>query len=394
MATFIDASGANQQVEISLAHIKAAKDNNMSVRDYVNSTFTTDASTYGDAFSQMCASEGIILTTQKQHGIRSNSLDAVLNGRPMLEAGAVVRTPNSQARVLLMPAIGALVEDKLLSDMDMAANAFDSMIALDTTIADDWLLWPEVSYTNPEAARSQVISQLAKPTTMMTLTTSEKQVRVPTYSMGIEWSEQATRYLNLDFISLSIARQVAVERNERANANVYAMLAGDADVGQAALSTISGKVVTAQSFDAAITTAGALTQTAWMKWLYTNGTKRRITHVVTNISGAIAIQNRTGRPVITGDNGTSVRINTNESVMNPSWGDEVQVFITNDANWPANTIMGLDSRYAIQRVTSSGASFDAIENFALSRSSAMRFDYGSISRRLYNDAFEVMTLTV
>ena len=66
-----------------------------------------------------------------------------------------------------------------------------------------------------------------KPQTMMTLTASEKQIKVPTFALGIEWSGRPRKYLNLDFISLSIARQVAVERNEHANDNLLAMLNGD-----------------------------------------------------------------------------------------------------------------------------------------------------------------------
>lgn len=130
-----------------------------------------------------------------------------------------------------------------------------------------------------------------------------------------------------------------------------------------------------------------------MLWLNSNGKKRRIDWVVTDILGALAIQNRSGRPVITADNGTSVRINTNERVANPTWNDEVNVFITDDSNWPAGTVLGIDSRYAIQRVTSSNASYSAIEAFATTRSSIMRFDYGTISRRLYNDAHEVLTFS-
>jgi hypothetical protein len=390
MASFIDHTGARQQVEVSLDNlIKPAKEANLSVRDYANQAYSTDASKYGDAFSQLCASEGIVLQGSRPYGIKAPSLDAVLNGRPTIEANAIVRTPTSQARVLLMPAIGALVEDKLLADLDMNANAFDSMIAMDTVIADEWYLWPEANFAGPEAGRSQITSQLAKPVNMLSLTTSEKSLRVPTYSLGIEWSEQATKYLSLDFISLSIARQMAVERNERANKDLLAMLSGDADVGQGALSGIANKVKTASGLDAAAT--AGITQLAWMLWLYNNGKKRRITHVVTDITGALAIQNRSGRPVITGDNGTSTRINTNESVMNPTWGDDVQVFITDDASWPAKTIMGIDARFAIQRVTSTNASYQAQEDFVLRRASAMRFDYGSVSRRLYNDAFEVLT---
>lgn len=389
MAAFIDASGATQQIEANLDMVRAAKENGMSFRDYVNSTYTTDADRFGDAFSQMCASEGIVLQPNKQYGMKASSLDAVLNGRPLLEAGAIVRNPSNQGRVLLMPAIGALVEDKLVADLNMNADEFDRIIAQDDTIADEWLLWPEINFAGPEAARSQVTSQLAKPATMMSVTTSEKSVRVPTSSLGIEWSEQATKYVNLDLLSLAIARQVAVERNDRANQNLLTLLNGDADMGQASLSSL-GKVTTALSLDSAATSG--ITQKAWMLWLYQNSKKRKINYLVTDIAGAMAIEGRTGKPVITGDNPNSPRIDANVRVSNPTWMADLPVFIVDPSvGWPAKTILGLDTRYAVHRVNSVGASYQGQEDFVLRRGSAMRFDYGTICRRLFNDAFECLT---
>jgi hypothetical protein len=388
MAAFYDEQGQVQQVEVSLDLVREASDNGMSVRDWVNTIYPTDANAYGDAFTQFCASEGLVLRTTKKAGLRAPSLQSVLDGKPKMEAtGAVVRNPSQQARVLLMPAIGALIEDKLTGDMDMHASAFDSMIALDDTIADEWLLWPEANFSKPEQGRSQVTSQLARPARMLTLTTSEKQVRIPTYALGIEWSEQATRYLNLDFVALSIARQIAVERNERAQQDLLSMLNGDIDMGQASLASLS-KVKTAVSLDAAATSG--LTQKAWMLWLYSGTARRRVTHVVTDILGAMAIEGRTGRPVASTLDTSGSQINANASVLNPTWGD-VQVFITDDPNWPAKTIMGIDREYAIQRVTSTNATYQATEDFVLRRGSAMRWDTGSICRRLYIEAFECLT---
>ena len=389
MAGFIDASGKTQQVEMSLDLVREAKQNNVSVRDHVNSTFDTDASRYGDVFSQLCASEGIVLVPQKQYGLKASTLNAVLNGRPVLEAGAIVRNPTNQGRMLLMPAIGALVEDKLVADLNMNANEFDSMVAIDDTIADEWLIWPEINFSGPEAGRSQVVSQLAKPATMMSITTSEKSVRIPTFALGIEWSEQATKYTNLDLLTLAITRQVAVERNERANTNLLNLLNGDADMGQAALSSL-GKVTTALSLDAAAT--AGITQKAWMLWLYQNSKKRRINALVTDIAGAMAIEGRTGKPVITGDNPNSPRIDANVSVKNPTWNADLPIFIVDPSvGWPAKTVLGIDTRYGIQRVTSTNASYEAQEEFVLRRGSAMRFDFGVICRRLFNDAFDVLT---
>ena len=389
MAAFIDAQGATQQVEVGLDMVRSAKEAGQSFRDYVNSNYETDADRFGDVFSQLASSEGIVLVPQKSYGMKASSLDSVLNGRTVLEAGAVVRTPSNQARTMLMPAIGALVEDKLVADLSMNANEFDGLVAKDDTIADEWLLWPEINFNGPEAARSQVTSQLAKPATMMSITTSEKSVRIPTFSLGIEWSEQATKYIQLDLLALAIARQVAVERNDRANQNLLMLLNGDADMGQASLSSL-GKVTTAVSLDSAATTG--ITQKAWMLWLYQNSKKRKLNALVTDIAGAMALEGRANKPVITGDNPNSPRIDANVSVKNPTWNSDLPIFIVDPSvGWPTKTILGLDTRYAIQRVTSTNASYQAQEDFVLRRGSAMRFDFGQICRRIFTDAFEVMT---
>ena len=389
MAAFIDAQGATQQFEVTLDLVREASQGGVSLRDHINATLPTDAEKHGDAFSQLCASEGIVLVPNKKYGIRPQRLNAVLEGRTVLEAGAVVRQPNNQARVLLMPAIGALIEDKLVSDLDMNANAFDAMIALDETIADEWLLWPEINYAAPEAARSQVISQLAKPAAMLSVTTAEKSVRIPTWSLGVEWSEQVTKYVNLDLLVLAIARQVANERNARANENLVGILAGDPDVGQASLASL-GKSVTALSLDAAAT--AGITQLSWISWLYANSKKRRITHLVTDIAGAMAIENRTGRPTVVQDNPGSKRIDSVVTVSNPTWAPELPIFIVDPTvGWTAKTILGIDARSALHRVTSTNASYQAQEDFVLRRGSALRYDFGQITRRLFLDAFDVLT---
>lgn len=391
MAAFIDETGATQQFEVTLDMVRDAKAAGLSERDYVNALLPTDPARYGDAFSQLCDSEGIVLTPNKAHGLKATKLDAVLNGRPVLEAGTIVRNPTNQARILLMPAIGALVEDKLVADLELNANTFDSMLALDETIADEWLLWPEINFAGPEAARSQVTSQLAKPPTMMSVTTSEKSVRIPTFSMGIEWSEQVTKYVNLDLLALAIARQVAVERNARANTNLLNVVAGDADMGQGTLTSLS-KVTTAVSLDSAASTG--ITQKAWVKWLYLNSTKERITHLVTDIAGALEIENRANRPVVTNDNPTSSRIDTTIRVANPSWAPDLPIFIVDPSvGWTAGTILGIDKRYALHRVTSTNATYQAQEDFVLRRGSAMRFDFGQIVRRLFADASGCKVLT-
>ena len=82
------------------------------------------------------------------------------------------------------------------------------------------------------------------------------------------------------------------------------------------------------------------------------------------------------------------------SVMNVNWPSNVQIFVTNDPNWPANTIMGLDKAYGVHRVSSLSAQYSGIEQFAMKRSTMMRFDRGDMIYRLFDEAFEVLSLTV
>jgi hypothetical protein len=73
----------------------------------------------------------------------------------------------------------------------------------------------------------------------------------------------------------------------------------------------------------------------------------------------------------------------------------LEVFVVEDGRgWTANTLMGLDSRSAITRIRNSAAQYSAVEDFVLRRSKALRFDFSEISYRLFDDAFDVLSLTV
>lgn len=393
MASFIDAAGQRQQLNLDVTMYRQAADAGMSLQQFINTQFPTDSEKYGSTFHQLCASEGIVVAPNKEYGIRPSTLAEMFDGHPKIEAGVVTKESNPASRILFPAVIMQAIEDKLVANMTMTASALDSMIAFDETINGDRYEYPVLNFSNPEAARSQGIAQLAMPASMMTITSSDVARKIPTFSLGLEVSDQALKATSIDFVALSIARQAAVERNERAQGYMLALMNGDADTGDASLSSL-GRSATAQSFDATIVAAGNLTQKAWAKYLINDATKRTITHVVTNVDTALAIENRTGRPTVQGDNPTSPRIDTTFAVMNQLWPTNVNLFLTVDSNWPANTIMGLDKSWAIKRVRSLSASYQAIESFVMRRSTAMRFDFGESVSRFQNEAFNVLTLTV
>jgi len=55
--------------------------------------------------------------------------------------------------------------------------------------------------------------------------------------------------------------------------------------------------------------------------------------------------------------------------------------------------MGLDSRFGLFKMTSTMAEYEALENLVIRKTTQMRWDRGFIIGRLFDDAFDVLSLT-
>lgn len=385
---YIDAAGDKQAIDLSVGMYEAAAQANQSLPQYLATSHPTNADKHGTVFEQLLEQCGVFVKGDKSMGLKKATMEDML--APKDAAGAVNTRDGVPASRILFPAVFLqTVEDKLQVDYSTNPNALSSMIAQEDSIPTDRWERPVLNFSNPEGARSQGVAQLAMPNAMLTITASDKSMRIPSWAIGLEISEQALKSTTLDLVGMAVARQAAVEANERANAYILSLLNGDIDYGMAALSTFAGKVQTAVSLDAAATTG--ISQKAWLGWLTTRANKRTITHIVTDLAGAMAIESRANKPIISVDDPKSPRIDTLFTVINPSWETNVKVFISNDPNWPAKTIMGIDARYGIHRVNSLSAQYSAIEQFVLKRSTAMRIDKGELMYRLFDEAFEVLT---
>lgn len=387
---YVDAQGKNQALDLSIETYREASEQGMSLPQYLATKYPTNSEKYGSVMEQAMEQAGLFVYGDADSGVRSTVLSDMLSPR---QAGAVTRDGTPLSRLLAPAVVLGAVENRLragVEGMTATAEAFDKMVAVDDSINSDRFERPVLNFSDVEKARSAPVAQLAMPGTMMTLSVSDKAYRIPSWGIGIEISDQAARAVNLDLLSLTVARQTQVERNARAEDYVLALLNGDSDIGDAALSSISGKVVTAASLDAAATTG--VSHKAWVSWLSRNPTKRVIDTVITDLEGAMAIEQRAGRPTSTDNiNGVSQRFNTTFNVLNAQWPSQVNLYITNNPAWPAKTILGLDSRYGIHRVRSLTASYQAVEQFVLKRSTAMRMDDGELVYRLFDEAFEVLT---
>jgi 2-keto-4-pentenoate hydratase len=387
MSIILDAQGANVDIPVDVTVYRLAHEAGMTVPQYLANKYPTNAAKYGTVFEQMMAAEGIFVKPNRELGIRPSTMAQILN--PGMQAGGVTVKDGVPASRILFPAVFLLaLEDKLVANLNMTADAFEQMIAVDEAIANDRYEQPKISYSKPEAGRHQGVAQLAQPASMVTITSSDVAYRIPSFAIGLEISDQALRASTLDIVALSLARQAAVERNERAQNYMTNILNGDVDNGESALTVDQASV----TFDSTCSST-VFTQKAWMKYLTKNGTKRTITHIVTDLDSAMRIENRTGKPVITTDDPNSKRIDTTFNIMNPTWAKNPSIFLTQDAAWPANTLMGLDKSWAIRRVRNLNADYQAIEAFVMRRSQQMRFDFGEHVNRLFDEGYGCMLLT-
>ncbi len=391
MPSFIDNTGAQQQVELSANIFKAAKENNLTVRQYINTTYPTASET--ETFKQMCASEGLFFGSDDAHAVNSTPMRTILDP-PVMEAANTSSENPVQSRILFPPALMSYMEDVMEKDRNSATQAFDQLVAITTTVASARTEQPVISYSGkegPEDKRANRISQLTEPSNMMVLTASDVTKQIPTFSMGLAISDEAMQYATIDLVALSLMRQKEVEMFMLAGEAVLDMLNGDADNGQSALA-----VVKADTFDSTISTAGTLTQKAWILWLYNNILQRKIDWVIVDsITTALAVEGRTGKPVATGDDPNSPRIDTLFNVAYPSIAANVKMFIApSEWSMPANTIMGIQSNSAIAKLVNSSAEYEATERWALRKGEAMRFDFGQQYYRLYDSAFSVLSLTL
>lgn len=323
---------------------------------------------------------------------RNITVADAMNCRALLGAGPVTEADQVTGRLAVQAYLFDAIEGTLRDSDYGIQGLFNRKAAQIDSIANTKFDRPIIDYTEPEKPRSKAIAQLSEPARMLVLTVSDNSYKIPGTSIGIEYSDQAASAVTLPIIQLSIQRQAEVENLERVERYLLGFLNGDSDFGMSPLSAVPGAVKAASSYDPAAT-GGKLTQTAWVLWLFDGSRKRRIDTIICDMKTALAIEAREGRWTVQTDNATSKRIDTLESIVNPTWPDKVEIIVSQDPAWPAGTIVGFDSRYGYHVVNSTTLAYEAMEQFAIRRSTKMRFDHGSVAYRLYDDAWSVLTLT-
>lgn len=395
--SIIDAAGTSQEVNLDVTIYQQAAENGMPVSAFLNQQYPTNASRDGTCFEQLLAGSGLFLNRDRNAGIRPPTMKDIMDGSAEMRAGLIVREAQPTSRLLFPAVVLEALESTLYYDAGGWLQVWEDMIAVKDDIAGNRFEHPVIDYSNIGTTpknlkrRSQPIAQGAYPNSMVKITASDVSRKIPTFALGLEATDEAMAVTTLPMVTMALTRQGTYERLARVDEYVQAMIWGDLDQGQG---TLSGRAVTARSLDPSIGAgAGAtvLTHEAWVRWINRNFRMRRIDFAICTLNTALAIEKRTGRPNYPVQDGDSKLIRPQPILANDVWND-IKIYLVEDDVMPDGVVVGMDSRYAVRRVRNTSAEYSAVEQFVLKKTQAMRFDFGEIAYRLYDEAWDVLLL--
>lgn len=391
--TVFNAASQPVQVSVDVMDYKKAADMGVSLSQYLNAKVSDYDMSRGTPFEQMMASAGMFIRSDRATGLKSPTMKQVMDGGLQMNVGTIVRPDGSgnntpSGRLLFPEIILQIIESELTEDRSDFVEGYNRMVAQTVSVTSPKVEQPILDTTAPRDAKyaNQPISQLAEPAAMVTITVSDTTRRIPTKSIGLTISDEALQATTLDLVGLAMTHQAREERIRMIEGNISAMVDGDSDLGESALSSVA-----ASTFDGGISANGEMSQLAWIKYLRQNYQKMSISHILCDVDTALALEGRSGKPTINDDDPRSPRIDTLFSVENLGL-TAPRILLLDTALIGANTVVGLDSRYAIRRVINVNAAYSAIEAYVMRRATGFRVDYGEISHKLFTDGWSKMTL--
>lgn len=407
MAVIIDRSGQQNEILVTLDDQKAAIGADMNLARYLRDVKCPDYDpAYGEPFEQLCLSEGVLLRRDPATGRRGSTVGDLVkrdergvvqsngtvlpfdsDGRLDPSMGAIVRNDGSNAltisgRLLFANTLLAMVDSVLYEDLDTYVGTFSRLVATTTSVDTPRVDWPTINSSAPRGVRSQPIAQLAEPANMVSITLGEKSVRMPRFAIGLEISAEAESAVTLDLVGIIVRQQAAGERIALVNDAIKYLIAGSVDWGMPTpiastnLSTLDSAV-----------TPGNLTHRAWLKCLRVDKYRTVPDWVVGDIDTYLAYENRAGRPIITQDAGQDGRLTSTAVLQDPRIPSTMNWFEVDSTVLGTMNFLTIDSRISIRKWVYTGAQYQALEDYVMRRSRAMRIDFGEMYGRLMEEGF-------
>lgn len=389
-----NAEGNLTEVPFDVRMYAQAAEAGLTLSQHLNQLYAggTDLVKYGDVLQQAMLHSGMYTSTDSRMGLHPPSMKSMLDTGIMM--GSITRGDGSDratvaGRMLYPEILMRAIESKLRDDYGDLLGTWSSFIAQTQTITGPKFDQPVIDVTRPEGYSSMPIAQLAEPDVMLSITTSARSNSIPTKSIGLLISDQAAQASTLDLVNLAMTAQARAERVRMVQADIAAIVSGDTDRGETAKTSFK-----ANTLDSSIVAAGVITHKAWVKYMHKQRRNMMTLGAICDLDTAMAIEARSGKP--TRDTvffKEAEGFNQGVSIENLT-GPDPRLLIVDDGVIPANTFVGIDTRFALRRVINISASYSAVEQFVLRRATAFRVDFGELTHSLYQDAFKVMTLTL
>lgn len=405
MFKYVDNAGHTQDVEMTAEELMyAPKAAGQTPQEYVNTKFKDADLSIGSAFHQMQASLGIQRgdSATNVFGLRPTSMAALLGG-DFVAAGLNTQQNSSPygtaSRAFTVISIIDAIESAVAKDLTTDINSFYNMVGNTITVNSEHFEQPVISYSTlggPEQAVAQRVAQGATPPNMAFFTTADRIRRIGAWTLGCTWSDAALKATTLDFTAMSLARFLKIERDARAYRYLSDLFLGNGDMIVGAV-----PLLVSATLDPTATASGVLTHVAYLKFLAHNRKYRKITHVIGDMAAYLAIESRTGRPGSNAWDSRLATIDPQTRMLNVGFGNDVKFFLVDDATAggpvPANTLWALDASNAITVVHNANASYQAVEQYIMSKTTAFRLDWAEECFRTFSDTdlkpFDALTIT-
>lgn len=385
-AVIFGRNGQQNEIEVDVDIYEKASDAHCSVPQYLERTYgdDVDPKVNGSVFNQMLAQCNMNLTKDPLTGLGSATLRQVWDGSG--PAAAITKESVPLSRILMPAAILELMEINRAEDRASDIALFKKMLAVDTSIAGNRFEQPLFDASGAEMQQVSTIGQLQVPNIIGKLKVAERSGLIPTYAYGLEISDEAVKAMTIDQVAIYLSRMATAQEAAQLDAQINSLVSGDKDTGQSAL---TGK--TSNLYDAGAT-GGVLTHRAYVKWLRENRRLRTISHILCDEDTYFKIVDRKGRPTA-----NTVYVEDREVLAFPQRVSnyamqEPEIFVVNDGVIPTDTLVGIDSRFAIARIRNSEANYRATEELIMRKGKQMRFDEGWVTYRNDDTAWSVMTI--
>jgi hypothetical protein len=398
-----DHGGNVKEGQVALEDYRHAMSRNMRTSAYINTKYQDADPRFGSAWEQALKYNGIFTKEDTQYGIVPTTIGEAMSGdcvaklqgfqmAGMQMAGGTISSVNGPiggstpaTRVFMPEVFLSMMDEFLRADLSPELNEFNKMFAVTESINSEIFTIPKIDTTAPASQDSRPTSENALPANMVSITASQVSYAMSSWSLGLQISEKAQKDVSIPLVSIILQEQAEGEMKRHLWKSLNRIVTGNPDAGESALTPVDFKA----TYDTSAA-ANTITQAGWLNVLSDPNRIHEYDYILGDMDAYVAIQNRTGRPLMYDP--TTTGVNTGNAGNYPldtgtprliNFGTMNPAFLRTPTGVIQNkSLLLMDSRRSLRRVVSTSAAYSAVENMVLQRVSVMRFDGASWIHRM------------